>query len=281
MSQSSTTPDIDFLPASYRDKKVKRQTNAWRGIVVTLVVGAIAAAGAAQLAFRCQAERELSELKERYIAAQAQTQKLAETQRRLKKADDNANLYAYLQHPWPKTQVLGAVVEKLPSGVTLRELRIVQEEPHVGNNHPASQNTLKAAKKLTAAEEAAQLAGLSPAARDLRRLRETCDHRDTIVLLTGTADDAEAIQQYLQQLSHEQLFVKVEWGPIERDENSANDKDSVEAKQSGSKFTARLIVRPGYGQPGGPAPSADKSTLPDRTAESHSSNANLAQRGQP
>ena len=239
MAELIKIPAIDFLPVQYREKKVQRQTNAWRIGVTVLMVGTIATALACQIGLRYQAECELAALKTRHAAAQDQTQHLADLQRQLKAANEQANLYAYLQHPWPRTQICVAVTDALPEQVTLQELRIARETPAANNNvNPADRNRPK-----SRADETAELAKMSAAARDLRRLRDDLDKQQTVVSLSGVAADEEVMRSYLKHIAQNELFSKVEWGPVDKSEGE---------NSHGAKFSVRLIVRPGYGQPGGP-----------------------------
>ena len=266
MPETVITPDIDFLPVHYREKKVQRQTNAWRVGVTVLMVGAIATALACQIGLRYQAECELAELNTRHAAAQGQTQHLADLQLQLKAVNERAGLYAYLQHPWPRTQICAAVIDGLPAQVTLQELRIWRETPAASNNaNSPDRNRAK-----SRADEVAELAKLSAAARDLRKLRDELDKQQTVVSLSGVASDEVLMRSYLKHIAQNEWFSKVEWGPVEKSEG---DPAHV------AKFSVRLIVRPGYGQPGGPQGPGAGATV--AKLENDATTADVAQRGAP
>ena len=108
-----------------------------------------------------------------------------------------------------------------------------------------------------------RLASLPPAGQDLDRLRQECDGQKTVVTLVGVTRDSAALHRYLAELGRVDLFDKVDLRSMETDSS-----DRVARIQ----FTAMVIVRPGYGQPGGPTePLRAVGTSPDhRRTESSS-----------
>jgi len=230
MVEAVPTFEIDFLPASFREQKSKRQTRAWRAIIVSLVAGSLVLAGLAQFWLSYQARAEINDLAARYDAAEKQNKKLADLQTKLKTLTVQADLYAYLRHPWPRTTILAETLRFVPRQVTIDELRIAQE-------HGDKPDPTKAKS-----EKTGPVGDKSAAARDLAKLREERDKQLTVVSLGGTTNDQAALAEYLQQLRSCDLFAKVELGPTE----SSDDKEAA------TKFSVRLLVRPAYGQPGGP-----------------------------
>jgi len=64
-----------------------------------------------------------------------------------------------------------------------------------------------------------------------------------VLMLSGVTTDSAALQQYLLVLGKSELFVKTELGSLEADPAD---------RPGAMHFIARLVIRPGYGQPGGP-----------------------------
>lgn len=232
MAEPILISDVDFLPASYRNQGAKRKTGLWRLVVVALF-GALAVFTTAyqrQLKFAAQLEAE--HIESLYPAAMARNQALSDLQSQLAAAQVNAELSTYLRHPWPRTQIVAAISRALPDSITLRELNISREivhKPPVAAPPPGTQ--------------AAPTTPASLPAQDLERLRAENDESRVVVLIVGTTQDVGSLHEYLGQLAGSRLFQKVELGSIE---TSASSSDPS------SQFTARLIVRPSYGQPGGP-----------------------------
>ena len=233
--------DIDFLPAEYRQRSLRRQSKPWQLIVVGAFVALVAAAAATQQARRRHLESQLDALEPSYQRALEQQKHLGQLQARLKTAQSAAELFTYLSHPWPRTQILAALVEPLPADVCFEKVRIFTQP---SGNQPAAAGATRAERR--SAEEAT--ADLPSAQRDLAALRRQCDDARTIVQLSGTASDGATLHRYLGQLGRNPLFKKAE---LETIEHRAGPGTSV------LWFEATIVVRPGYGQPGGPGAPSD------------------------
>ncbi|MBN2477611.1 MAG: PilN domain-containing protein [Pirellulales bacterium] len=229
--------DVDFLPVQYRQKDARRRAQPWRLIAVAAFLALLAGAAFSQHLRKRQVEGELDSILPSYELAISQTDQLSAAQDRLQTARGTAELYTYLRHPWPCTQLLAALVTSLPEEVTFRQVQIVREtdlsQPRTG---PRNQTKREA--------EQSQIDNLPPALRDLQRLRDRCDAAETLVLISGTTRDAAALHRFLGKLNNTRLFANAELDSIE---SVADDRQGLQ------QFDARLVVRPGYGQPGGPA----------------------------
>ena len=232
---------IDFLPASYGEQSSKRKLKLWRAAVVALIGGAVVSASFYQRYLIWQVEDQLAELEPQYAAAEAVMVQHGDLQQQLQQAVARADLYTYLRHPWPRTQVLAAVVGPLPESVTLSELRMMRD------TSGASSATKPAA---TDESQQGETKNVDPAKRDLEQLRQSIDSSRVVINLTGMTDDLAALHEYLARVRQSKLIHKAEIKSIE----AAADLNSAK-----SQFTAELVVRPGYGQPGGPEPK----TLPE------------------
>ncbi len=183
----------------------------------------------------CQAQTELVAIESLQNGSESTNTKIEEIQARLKPLRASAELLTYLRHPWPKTQILSAVVQPLPDSITLTRLHILRE------------STEKSKPSQTPIQIATTPAGSSKEPlpiSDLQRLRANNDQLQCVVLLGGSVSEPSDLYEYLGRLGNQGLFSRVELGPVER---SVSDQSAV-------RFTARLTVRPAYGQLGGPAP---------------------------
>jgi Tfp pilus assembly protein PilN len=241
--------DIDFLPAQFFERRSRRQAQPWRMFVVLALVALMAVAAVVQRGRRSVLEGDLAAVEPSYESATQQNRQLAAVQAKLQRLRSLAGLYAYLQHPWPRTQLLAGVLEPLPEDVTFDRVQIVRERPPVQAT-PERQNS--GANPL----EEEQLAKLPPPERDLKKLRGECDPMRTVVHLAGTTADSASLHRYLGELGKNGLFVKAE----------LNSLESVPGKTTSlMRFQATVFVRPGYGQPGGPT-SAPQPKRDDRLA---------------
>ncbi len=227
--------DIDFLPAQYHRRQARKRSKPWHAVAVLAFVGLVAVAAVGQQRQRRLLRAELDLLTPQYEQAAAVNARLAEVQASLNEARAEAALIAYLRHPWPRTQLLRALLEPLPEDILLTELEISNEQP-TATRLPERRPQPGDADKTRAA--------LTPAERDLADLRQRTDPLQTVIRLAGTTSDGAALHHYLGQLSHRSLFRKAELESIERIDGEADQ---------GVRFRASVVVRPGYGQPGGPA----------------------------
>lgn len=226
--------DIDFLPLVYREATLKRKNMKLRLAVVVLFAMMIGGAAIYQQWLRREATRELAALELPYLEAMAKRAKLANLKSRVEQMEKVAELWAYLRHPWPRSQIVARLTGPLPESVLLDQIEIGREpivqtfvsESATGKPSPAAE-----AKPLTAAD------------RDLAKIRQEYDTKNVTVILTGHTDNHAALHDYLEQLGKESLFAKVELQSIEK----------LSAEATGKlRFSAKATVVPGYLQPGGP-----------------------------
>jgi hypothetical protein len=218
--------NIDFLPPRYRERHRQRQAFAWE-IAVVAFFGLLIAAGALwQLNQRWRVGNRLAALKESFQQA-VELQALQEQlQAKLSTSSEAAELYLYLEHPWPRTQVLRAMESCLPEGMYLTDIHIAYEAT---TGPPAL------------SEE--ELRKLSPARRDMARLRRESDRRVGVVKIAGTTGDASLIYQFAHRLGQLPPLATVK---LETAENQPGDA----LQQTG--FRLRGVLKPGYFQAGGP-----------------------------
>jgi len=240
---------IDFLPVEYRQKCASRHTKPWRAVVV---IGFVALLAAATLGVRSRhkiAEKNLDTLAPQYDLVVKQSAALGSVQSQLLAARSEAELFTYLRHPWPKSQILSALLTPLPREITLRELQVFGESR-------ARSSVVESRSRAELDSQAAADAALSPAGRDLKDYREKYDDSQTVVLLDGTTTDSAVLHSYLGKLDDVKLFSKVELRSVE----SVDLRPAETAGGNGGgtmQFQAAAIVRPGYGQPGGPEEPGD------------------------
>jgi len=236
MQDSAITIDaIDFLPAHYHEEGAKQRTQLWRLVVVTAVGAMIAAASLFQAHIERRAESQLVQVENEHVQAVSQTTQLVELQSKLSPARTTAELLTYLRHPWPRTQILAAMLTGLPDQITVSEMHITRESP------PPSAQAVATSQTLTDPSKAPKL---PPSEVDLARLRAENDLSLWILNVKGTTYEPAALHEYLAQLGRNRLFKKVELGSIATSTETSN----------ASQFTVRLTLRPAYGQPDGPNP---------------------------
>ena len=233
--------EIDLLPATYRQQQTRRAWFSQRLLVVALFVGLLAAAAGGQFYRRCQVQAALATLAPQCELAQRLSVQLGALQAELQAAETSAELQTYLRHPWPRSKLLGALVEPLPNEIRFHEIRI-------GHETPAGGEAPERTPRLSAAAEEQQQAKRTLAERDLAWLREACDRGQTAIRLMGRSADVAALYQYLEKLARNDLFVKADLVSV------------TQQTEGGAQFQALVTVRPGYGQPNGPTREAQPAT---------------------
>ncbi len=231
--------NIDFLPTHYRQQAAQRQSKPWRVAVIAVFVAVLAAASLSQTYGMRQVKAELSLLEPTYQTAQQQNQALQKVQAELKNTRDVAELYTYLQHPWPRTQLLAALLRPLPPQITLEQLQITRET--LRNPNVKQPKTASALARRRESEKDLTQAPL--AVQDLKSMRAQFDTMQTVIHLKGISTEASALHKYLGQLGKLDLMQKAE----------LDSSQVLEGEQGGViQFEATLFVRPGYGHAKGP-----------------------------
>jgi Tfp pilus assembly protein PilN len=223
--------DIDFLPSHYRLEHAARRKRV-SGVAVVLVYAALLAVAAyTQHARQRRMKGELETLSQQHAAVTAQAAQLAAMQQESRNLDAIAALATWLRHPWPRTQLLAAVLDPLPQSVQLDDLSLQRSGAQESN-----------VRRTTGAANATKEADTrTPAERDLDTLRARFDADPVAITLSGTTTEIARLHVYLAALGETGLFSEVKLVSLERDGKGDTPV---------SRFRARATVAPGYGQPG-------------------------------
>ena len=111
-------------------------------------------------------------------------------------------------------------------------------------NYPDKRSFSDTLVKMLSTPEEERLKAMTPAERDLTQLRQRLDPLQTTVIITGAATESAALHRYLGEMDANNIFAKAELDSFA----------SVDNGKGGAlmQFRATLVVRPGYGQAGGP-----------------------------
>jgi Tfp pilus assembly protein PilN len=224
--------DIDFLPAEFKRRRIRRHGRSWQVIVVGAAIGLLVIVAIGQSRTLRQIRERVTQIEPERQVLDARRVQLEELRARVAETEARAELVAYMGHPWPKTQLLAAALNSLPDCVAYHAIRIAHE------------NSLGQASRTQAGDATKEdLTKLEPAQRDLRLLQQECDAAVVAIRLEGMTTDGIELHRYLDRLNRVPLLDKVELHSLE------STSDESEAK---FRFQARLTVRPGFGQPQGP-----------------------------
>jgi hypothetical protein len=228
--------NIDFLPEIYRQRRVLRHARLWWVGVAMLFSVSIGGVASTQWFFLRGLRIQLQRVEPQFLLAQEQKAEMARVEAAVKQAEELAALYLYLEHPWPRTQLLAAVAAPLPRSIQLIELHVVEESAAASGEQPAGPDANT--RGTTGGKE-------SPSAKtDLEGLRGVHDRQTTILELSGRASNIKELHDYVDLLAKSPLVAAANLKGLE----SGGEGNTPGA----SKFHLRIAIRPGHGQPGGP-----------------------------
>lgn len=231
--------DINFLPDHYRQRNELRRARWWWGICAGIFGGVVAITMCTQWTLRRGVYQQLALVEPLYQAARNHDQQFVSLQKDVTQQGETAALYIYLQHPWRRSQILAAVVQHLPTEVTLAAIDLKLE-----NRPQTTVEATSSTRKRGTQETATQDKGKTPEQRDLAKLRSEYDVQNTVVELRGTTVDDAQLHAYVAKLTEHPLLSSVRLQSLEA---LAGD-----TKQTKSRFVVRMQLKPGYGQPNGP-----------------------------
>jgi Tfp pilus assembly protein PilN len=220
---------IDFLPEIYRQRETLRRARLWWGIVVVLFTTVIGASTLAQAWQRRRTQQHLDALTGDYAAAQTQVQELATLQAQILRAGHEASLYTYLENPWPRTQLLAQVVGPLPDCIRLTQIHVTEQE--------SAKTAVQVGPRSTKSDEESATKASGPE-KDLARVQEEYDRRQTLIEIDGHSTDVPRLHEYVSAVSRSPV---VGGATIKSLEATANQAGTT-------RFTLRLTIRPGYCQ---------------------------------
>jgi hypothetical protein len=245
--------NIDCLPEIYRQRQVLRSARLWWGGVAVVFSLAIGGTAAAQWYLRHSLDVQLATVEPLYAISLQQNAEMANLQTKITQADDLVSLYLYLDHPWPRTQLLAEVAAPLPPSIRLIDLRL-SEEGVVAPNSVVTEDVNRNSEAMPPAQPTAK--------SDLATLRADFDRKRAVLELSGNANKIEELHAYVDALAKSPLVAAASLTGLEAGVGASGGE--------GTKFRVRIEVRPGYGQPGAPAAKANGVTQADPTSAQRS-----------
>jgi hypothetical protein len=185
--------------------------------------------------------QQLDALAPQYAAAQTQVQELSGLQVQILRAGHEANLYTFLESPWPRTQLLAEMVRPLNETIRLSQIHLAEEEQ--------ARSAIQVGPRNSKAEEEAAAKATGPE-KDLAKIQDESQRRQTTIEVDGYTADVARLHDYVNEINRSPLMA------------AANIKslEAATANQLGqTRFTLRIIVKPGYCQ-------RSESTAPVTTA---------------
>mgnify|MGYP007059379356 CR=1 FL=1 len=213
--------EINFLPVEYRRKSFDRKDQRRQALMVGALFLTIGASYTYQRASNASLAAELDEARSLHRVTLSQFQELHAIEAELVQLSADAGALAYLEHPWPQTQIVAMVAEKVPSSAKLTQLRVVRIP-----NAPRQRR-----------REDEPTPGKTPFARDEAALRERYDAAPFQLLITGVTEDHQELHNFLTELDRSALIQRAELTSLDGLENTVNQFE----------FVVTCSLKPGYG----------------------------------
>lgn len=223
---------IDFLPEQYRERRKQRRVRYWWALVVCLFGGVVIATGSLQWLSVLRIKHELSRLEQQVVTFRQLDQNLLDIESKVAAVSHSANLYTFLKHPWPRTQILAAVVQPLPQEMELTSIRI------------AESLIAKGPQPAAVAEGTEPPPPAHPAVADLQQLHNTHEAQRVVVMIEGTAQEVEHLHYYLDALGRHALVAEARLNSMETRKYETH---------SLVVFQLQLTIKSGHGLSDGPA----------------------------
>ena len=207
---------------------------------------AIAGTASGQWLLRRALDAQVRFVEPNYLIAQRRQAEIAKLMENRKRAEELAALYLYLEYPWPRTQLLAAIAQPLTPSIQLTNLNLIEqtEAAPVGRGEERDTNHSNAE-----GEKSEQITPHSV----LARLKGEHDRQRTVLELSGEFASAKELHAYVDSLARSPLFASASLKGLE--------SGSEDPAKKTSRFNIRVVVRPGYGQPGAPVRKADEADV--------------------
>ena len=215
-------PEIDFLPASYREVRRRHQNRIWRRTIVVIFLTLVTIGTVRQRDIQHHLQAQKDTLEERAQLMNEQLENPAELNQKIQQAEIRDNLFASILLDESPAQLLSILADALPDFVSLDEFRFSFEEVSLKEN-PLNKNTPpgKQDKPL-------------PELADLKILQERYKRENLVINLQGISPDHLTISNYMSRLNQVGLFKEIEL---------IQSNESIFEGQPMRVFRLRIVVK--------------------------------------
>jgi hypothetical protein len=224
---------IDFLPEHYRERRKQCRVRWWWAMVACLFGGIVATTSSLQWLNQRRVVADLQKLELQVATARQLDQHLLQLETKVAALSHTANLYTFLSHPWPRTQILAAVVHPLPAEVELSSVRISESMiAAIPVSTPPGGDATASAPPPS-----------HPAIADLQQLHDAHELQRVVVTIEGSAQKVSTLHEYLAALGEHPLVAEARLNSLETRKYETH---------SLVVFQLQLSIRAGHGQNHGP-----------------------------
>lgn len=234
-------PEIDFLPASYREVRRRHRNRIWRRTIVVIFLTLVTLGTVRQREIQHALRTQKSKLQERAQLMNDQLESPDQLKQKIRHAEIRANLLAAILLDESPAQLLSILSHALPDFVSLSEFRYAFE------NVTDKENSLGIDTPPENEEPIPELA-------DLKILQQRYKRENLVINIEGISPDHLAISNYMSNLDQVGLFKEIEL--VQSNETTFED-------QLMRVFRLRMVVKaPGTYHPAIDHSSTASLTLP-------------------
>lgn len=224
-------PEIDFLPASYREVRRRHRNRIWRRTIVVIFLTLVTLSTVRQREIQQELQTKKEMLEKRIQQMHEQLEDPAQLTKQIELSDVRANLLAGLILDESPAQLLNIISYALPEYVSLNEFQFQFEKV-------ASQEKKSPHKQKKTPEE------VVPEKADLEDLKQHRTGEQLVLLLQGIAPDHLSISGYMSNLDRIGVFKEIDL---------IQSNETIFEEQPMRLFRLRIVVK----APGTFTPSLD------------------------
>jgi len=191
-------PEIDFLPASYREVRRRHRNRIWRRSIVVIFLTLVTLGTVRQREIQHELQAQKKKLEERVLLMNGQLENPEQLTQKIQQADIHANLLAAILLDESPAQLLSIISNALPEFVSLIEFRFSFEKIAVKEKPPGG--------KIPPGKQVEQL----PELVDLNHLQERYQRENLVLNLQGISPDHLSVSNYMSHLDQVGLFKEIE-----------------------------------------------------------------------
>ncbi len=233
-------PEIDFLPASYREVRRRHRNRIWRRSIVVIFLTLVTLGTVRQREIQHELQTQKKKLEERVLLMNGQLESPVQLNQKIQQADIRASLMAAILLDESPAQLLSIVSNALPEFVSLSEFRFSFEKIPVKEKAQG--------KKIRSDKQEDPL----PESVDLKNLQERYQRENLVLSLQGISPDHLSISNYMSRLDQVGLFKEIEL---------VQSNETMFEGQMMRVFRLRMVVK----APGTYAPGVDQQSTASLT----------------
>ncbi|WP_417379878.1 PilN domain-containing protein [Gimesia sp.] len=192
-------PEIDFLPASYREVRRRHRNRIWRRTIVLIFLTLVTLSTVRQREIQHQLQTKKEALEKRAQLMNDQLEDPTQLTLQIQQTDIRADLLAGLQLDESPAQILNMISHALPEYVSLNEFQFTFEKVSVKKEDT---HTKKSPSKTPENE--------LPDLVDLKHLQHLHARENLVVTLEGISPDHLSISHYMSNLDQMGVFREID-----------------------------------------------------------------------